>query len=827
MYFVSDELSIAPYLLQRLVKLVLVGVFVLFTSSSSLRAQDTACTYSVSGKILDSNTKEPIPYAAIKVRGVNKFTTSDFDGKFILDNLCKKDNDLIISCLGYQTDSSSYQIQHPQKLRTIYLTAEAALIQTVIIAAEKAKAKGTETVAQIALKEIDLKLDPTQTLAAVLSEQSGVTLISNGANVQLPVIHGLSGNRILILNNGLKHGFQNWGQKYAPEIDVSNAHGVTIVKGAGGVRYGPEALGGVINVENAPLYFNEPFKAEVGSGYQTNGRGYFANSEVSQGLEKWSYHFGVKRTRIGDRSASDHILTNTGKEEQSFNAGLHHHNKNLDFKLFYGYVDQNLGVLRSSFVTSSRAFVSAINSEKPLIIEPFSYAIREPNQQAQHHLAKAELNWLYADNSKLTFRYGKQFNRREEFDVRRNADRPIVNLNLTTDDYQLEWKHPNWKGLDGLIGVQAFIQSNTNNPGTGTTPFIPNYRTFRYSSFITESVKKKRNTYEAGARVDYELNQVAGRQATQEVFGDQFDFFNLTTSIGYIREIGENSSFRSNIGSAIRTPNQAELYSSGQNGFGLTYGLLRYSTNEQGQLRTNRVLSIEESGVEQERGYKLVNEFETSTDKRTHTLVAYSHYIDNYIFERPLGVIGTFKGPTPAFIFVQADVLLAGLDYSWKRKWSEQLSGTLSASYLWSRNISRDEPLINQPPIALNYRLEWMLPDLWKLEDSKFTLKPSYTFQQFQAPRTIKPENLVDGSVPLDPNAEIFDFRDAPDGYFLLDFHWNFRWKSIHASISTTNLLNVKYRNYLNGLRYFADDLGRNILLVVNYTFQNKKRNRN
>ena len=47
-------------------------------------------------------------------------------------------------------------------------------------------------------------------LASAIEDEQGISLISVRFNVQLPIIHGLYGNRILILNNGLKHGFQNW-----------------------------------------------------------------------------------------------------------------------------------------------------------------------------------------------------------------------------------------------------------------------------------------------------------------------------------------------------------------------------------------------------------------------------------------------------------------------------------------------------------------------------------------------------------------------------------------------------------------------------------------
>jgi iron complex outermembrane receptor protein len=644
-----------------------------------------------------------------------------------------------------------------------------------------------------------------------------------GSNVQLPVIHGLYGNRVLILNNGLKHGFQNWGTDHAPEIDISSANSITIIKGATGVRFGPEALGGAIIIEPNPMYLKEPFYAEVGSGFQTNGRGIYNHLETGMGFKRWSYFFNGKFTKIGDRNTPDYTLTNSGKEEKSIGFGTRYHFNRVDFKIYYNYVNQNLALLRSSVAESGNAFVKAINSYEPTFIRPFSYAINQPNQLTQHHIAKAQLSWRYSDQGKLTFTAGRQLNKRKEYDVRRKIDLPIIDLDLITSDYQIEWKHPDLLKLNGLIGVQLFTQVNDNNPGTGTTPFIPNYKTVRYSAFLVETLKIKKNIFEAGVRFDHESNYVAGRETNQDVFRDQYTFTNATLSIGYVREISENSSFRTNLGTAWRTPNMSELFSFGQHGFKTSFGLLRHDTNEEGQLKTNRVIPIRESAVRPEKGLKFINEFQFTKKKSTHTITAYSHYIINYIFNRPYAVIGTIRGPMPVFIFDQADVFFAGIDYGWKRDWSKQISGIAGFNYLWSKNLSKNEALINQPPASVSYKLIWELQKLGKLESSKVMIKPSYTFQQFLAPRTVSPEDLIDGSLLITPTSEIFDFKDAPDGYFLLDISWGFKWKNISASVAVNNILDTRYRNYLNEMRYFADEPGRNILLSLSYLFKAKK----
>lgn len=787
--------------------------------SSFLNAQTEPCTNYVSGKVLDVDTDQPIPDAVVKVKDTEKYAITNAEGNFKIDGLCSEKNTLIISCIGYADSTKPHE--HDSAIH-FYLTEEVTGLDEVTIQAQRTKEKGTETISQVTLSKAEIKSNPTQSLAASLSGLQGVTFTSTGTNVQLPVIHGLYGNRILVLNNGLKHGFQNWGTDHAPEIDIASANNLTVIKGASGVRFGPEALGGAIIVEPNPLLLNNPLYAELGTTYQTNGRGYNANLEIGNGTEKWSYFLNGNYTKIGDRYAPDYSLTNTGKEEKAFSFGTLYHLNKWDFKIYYSYVDQNLALLRSSIADSGDSFIRAIGADEPIIINPFSYDINQPNQTTQHHLAKAEINWWYANDAKLTLIGGIQLNKRDEFDVRRNADLPIIDLDLLTHDYQLEWKHPQWHGLDGLVGVQYFHQNNDNNPGTLVTPFIPNYNTDRYSAFATETLNFGKNTFEAGVRFDFESNDVRGREANNDIFRDKYNFSNITASLGFVRELSENSTFRTNLGTAWRTPNMEELFSFGQHGFKTTFGLLRF-TDTNGELSTGDVIPFEDSTVDPEKGYKFINEFQTHYSGNSHSLTVYSHYIQNYIFDRPIGVFGTVRGPMPAFIFDQADAFFAGVDYSWKKEWSDQISGTFGLSYLWSRNISENEPLINQPPITTSYELQWDQGKIWLFDSSKWAIRPSYTFQQFQAPRTVTPQSLIDGTEVITTSSEIFDFIDAPMGYFLLDLSWNFKWKNLNGSIMAQNLLNTNYRDYLNEMRYFANEPGRNILFTLNYLLKTKK----
>ncbi len=103
----------------------------------------------------------------------------------------------------------------------------------------------------IGTKAIDKAIG--KTLAALLEQVSGISSIQTGTTIAKPVIHGMYGNRILLINNGARLTGQQWGADHAPEIDKNSFQRIEVVKGAESVRYGSEALGGIILMEQKSL----------------------------------------------------------------------------------------------------------------------------------------------------------------------------------------------------------------------------------------------------------------------------------------------------------------------------------------------------------------------------------------------------------------------------------------------------------------------------------------------------------------------------------------------------------------------------------------------
>jgi iron complex outermembrane receptor protein len=82
-----------------------------------------------------------------------------------------------------------------------------------------------------------------QTLGDIL-KVAGVSSLKSGSSVVKPVINGLFGSRVPVINNNVRLEDQEWGTEHAPNFDINAAGKITVIKGASGLQFGGDAVGG-------------------------------------------------------------------------------------------------------------------------------------------------------------------------------------------------------------------------------------------------------------------------------------------------------------------------------------------------------------------------------------------------------------------------------------------------------------------------------------------------------------------------------------------------------------------------------------------------------
>ena len=223
----------------------------------ALPAAPLNCGLTLSGQVLDHETRQPLPGATVVVLDAataqpvaHGATTTDGFGNYHLHDLCAGAVRVRVLFVGYADDVSEVKLTRPMVLNP-QLHPSAVQLQSAVVRGTRLAPLAAPPTAT--LSAADLRATRGQTLGEALTRLSGVSAIQTGPSIYKPMLHGLHSNRITMLNNGVRQEGQQWGQEHGPEIDPFIASELSVVKGAATVRYGSDAIGGVILVKPAPL----------------------------------------------------------------------------------------------------------------------------------------------------------------------------------------------------------------------------------------------------------------------------------------------------------------------------------------------------------------------------------------------------------------------------------------------------------------------------------------------------------------------------------------------------------------------------------------------
>ncbi|OWS71788.1 TonB-dependent receptor [Polynucleobacter aenigmaticus] len=196
-----------------------------------------------------------------------------------------------------------HQINQPlAKQKLIYILVS-GLISTAAFAQSQPSLEITATGSQEATQSI---LTPTKilqgdellnklggTLGATLANELGVSATGYGAGSSRPVIRGLEGSRVQILQNGLSVGdVSNISQDHAVGNNMQNTHQVEILRGAAALLYGSGSSGGLVNVVNDRILTNLPDRptGAINTSYETVNNGRAGSVEVDGAFGSVAVH---------------------------------------------------------------------------------------------------------------------------------------------------------------------------------------------------------------------------------------------------------------------------------------------------------------------------------------------------------------------------------------------------------------------------------------------------------------------------------------------------------------------------------------------------------
>lgn len=769
-----------------------------------LKAQ--TCEFSLSGIVRDE-TGNALPGATLFL--ANKLTTTSGEGEFFFKNLCAGEVELIVRYIGYTDLHKKITLTKDLRVELIVTPSETAL-ETIEITGSKTQAGLTNASYNLSAEE--LEHFSGKSLGEALKRVPGVSALQTGPAIFKPVIDGLHSQRILILNNGIRQEGQQWGIEHAPEIDPFIASEIKVVKGSEAVRYGSDAIGGVVIVDTPPLHQAQKFGGELNAGVFSNNRMGVFSGLLEGGFRKfenvsWRVQSSVKKG--GDYSTPDYVLSNTGVQEINFSGALGLMQNHQGVEFYVSSFNTEIGILRAAHTGSLDDLDNAIRSERPWYIQDFTYSINPPRQQINHQLLKVSAFKKIAHVGTLNLLYGAQYNQRKEFDIRRGgrSDQPALSLDLFSNTLDVFLDHK-IGALEGSIGVNGTFKDNSNVPNTDMRPLIPNYRQANAGLFIHEKFRKNKWLLEAGARFDYQFLNVLVYINNQELIKPKFNFNYLSGSLGASYYLNQSARFSTHLGIATRPPHVSELYSDGlhRGAAAIERGIMVWNGFE-----------TDQSFIRKEVSTKFTESFQLIRKNFSVELSAHINHISNYVYLKPSGTELTIRGHFPVFEYHQTDALLAGIDGLVHADLSKHFEYTGTFAYLYAKDITRNDVLIFIPPAQMEHALTYRTTTA-RDQEFFFTLSTPVVFKQNRAPVTVYPNDITP-----EMSDDTFDFAPAPNAYVLLNSSMGVKLplkeRELSISLEGQNLLDTSYRSYMNRLRYFADEPGRNFVLRIKYNF--------
>ncbi len=809
-------------------KLILV-VLLLF---STLQLEAQTCNITLSGTVKDFHNGENLELAVVYLTPLQRSVSTNAEGKFAIDDLCPGTYDVRISHISCETKTLSVQLEADKDV-TVRLEHHVEELTDVNVAASiNDDDNETASIARVQTQTIENYSGAT--LGDALATVDGVSVLKTGNSITKPIIHGLYGSRVAIVNNGLRQQDQEWGVEHAPNIDLNNADDIKVVKGASALRYGADAIGGTIVINPRRILSKDTLMGKAILTAQNNGRGGTATTSINNfNTSGWYQQATLTAKRLGDFESPDYVLSNTGSETYAanFTAGFRKFEYGIEAN--YSYYRARIGILRSAHIGNSADLVRSINSGEPFVIRDFTYDIDAPKQEVDHHALQLKTFKRISNLGKLSLDYGFQFNNRLEFDIRRGErrDLPSLDMDLLTHNLAAHLSIDRFNDVTLEVGLDGMYQVNTPDARTGVRRLIPDYNSFRIGSFAAAKWDfSEKWLFEAGMRYDYfdinaqkfyftsrwealgydqQFPQFEVRESTNQIYTEpEFDYHLFAFTLGARYNFDDHQSMSFNFSTANRAPNPSELFSDG-----LHHAL---ATIELGRL-----------DLEKEKSFKLISSYRFDHDGFDFGVSPHVNIINNYIQLEPRGVEFTTRGSFPVEEYRQSDALVAGVDMSASYQF-DKITGndseqsitdtepaallSTSFSYVYGQDRDLDRPLIDMPPAQLQLGFTYY-DAIWDNLDVEVGM--NHVWEQKRFPDTDFMTDVIrdDGTIE---SVEV-NVSQPPGAYTLFNAGVNYAFAKARLSLSVQNLLNTSYRNYLNQLRYYADDVGRNVQLQIIY----------
>ena len=630
-----------------------------------------------------------------------------------------------------------------------------------------------------------------QYISKSISRLPGVSIITTGPNIAKPSVRGLSFNRVLVYNQGVRLENQQWGEEHGIGISSSGAESVEVVKGPLYVLYGSDAMGGVIYVEPENYSSTDGFSVDYTGIYNSNYNGFNNNLGLSGKSGKFSYLLRADLVDNDNFSTPDHEIENTWFEQNEIKAGVSYESEKFTSDLRYSRTDSDIGIPHMDEGHDDHGHDDHDDHDDH---DEEGHDDHDDHDEEGHYqeLKHTTLTWKntfdLGNNHILDVTLGQQFNERKEFggheeeghddheeeghdDDHDDHDghegheegEAELDMELLTNTLDIKLVMPQTEDFNLIIGSNILSQENKN---FGHEILVPDSEMNDFGLFgLAEFTMDNSSQLLAGVRYD-------SRSISSGTISN--DFSNFNGSIGLKKDFS-NSTLRFNISSGFRAPNLIELFADG-----VHHGSFQYK-------KGNSNLVAEKS-IQTDLSLQINNQ---------NSLVSFDLFfneIADYIYLAPSN---GFEDGFRVYDYLQQDATLYGGEIHLNKETGiSWLSYYTSLEFIYAETTDGEAlPFIS--PLTFNQVFNLDFSDNYSLEID-FLAKAK--------------------------QGRVSTFEETTDGYTLLNLSgvWETQFLDNELDIfwSVNNVFDKEYYDHLSRLKTAGiHEMGRNISVGIKYNF--------
>lgn len=582
---------------------------------------------SITGYITDEDGSALVG-ATVYVPELQRGTISDMDGKYRLNKLpMGKKLHIRIAYVGFETMIKEVILS--QSVVTMNIKLDHSVIQTedVVITGGYVTSQHENAVKIDIVRPDDLLTTPNLTQA--LAQVPGVDVISKGNGPTKPVIHGLWGNNIMVLQDGIKVENYQYSENHPMSVDNTNLGHVEVIKGPASLLYGSDAIGGVVNFVAAPLAPEGKTQGRVTSQVFSATEGWNTLAEINTTQGAISGGLSIKRNQHADyRQGNGDDAENSRFNQTNLKGYLAYSLPNGVFKLSAEQFDQKLGMT----VGGALPLVTYNSHHNSLWYQD----LRRRIIRSDNTVFLGKVKWDIKGSWQETLRK-----------LQVTSPDPNLEMALTTYTIDSKWSIPTSEVSNLIVGLQGKVQDNENK-NDRVEKLLPDtdINSWAVVGLYQTAIGDKWNV-QGGLRYDWSTIKTKDHEEEEEHGHDEHEheeisvdkhFNNISGDISANYRPNDNWTIRLNVAHAFRVPTLSEFTSDGHHGARMEFGNPDLDTQE----ATNIDLSAHYHS-------RLV----------TFDVAGFYNKINNYIYAQLTGETDADSG-SPMYQYRQDDAKLYG-----------------------------------------------------------------------------------------------------------------------------------------------------------------------